>query len=145
MDRIYNNDGDDSDEPYSYNGSYSAWLRDIKVGMQKYLTDRYLAYCASFDVEFSVNPGKAVFPVYAKYRTGGSFGHEELFTIVDVFENHEQAQHLIDAINNDYSINTRGFGMTLVPKLNKEYYFGTWKGYFESLIEVAAVATMVQP
>jgi hypothetical protein len=99
------------------------------------------SYRQSTEVDFEVSPGMIVFPVFVIYGTGDSFGHSSgNVQLVDVFDDAEKARGLKEAIrkatyeNYKYSFEYEG----------KEYYAGSWTGYFETLEDVVVETEVVR-
>lgn len=136
----YNNDGDEGGGRWSYQGSYSAWLESVTASVAR--KNGYFTYAETFEVPFQPIPGTAVFVVTAKYQTGGTFGHEERYIPVAVFNDPNKAfalSRLIESNNREFpnsyeQIEFEGYSI----------YSGTWKGYFEHLIDVDVHTVMLE-
>jgi hypothetical protein len=94
-------------------------------------------YRGNTEVDFEVKPGMVVYPVLVVYGTGDTFGNSSgNVVLVDVFDDAEKARGLEIAIreSNAYTFIYEG----------KEYYSGTWTGYFEHLEDIIVETEVVR-
>lgn len=109
----HNNDGEDSDEPYSYRGTTSGHVDRVYISYDDY-NYGYRGMETDLDPPF--------FVVYATYTTGDTFGSDFEAAIVGVVKSEDEARALaLEA--KDYE----GYG-----SLSNGFYV-PWNGYFESL------------
>lgn len=102
-------------------------------------SDHHANYRNSIEVDFDVVPGMVVYPVLVQYGSGDSFGYSSGdITLVAVFDDDAKARNLIAAIR---SAGPREY--TIVVD-DKEYYTGTWTGYFETLEDVIIETEVVR-
>ena len=77
-------------------------------------------------VDFDPKVGDTVYVLYVRYGTGNSFGHVNgAWSILGIYEDHEQAEKIKDSINN-----------------NTYDGYRCWEGYFECF-ESCSVESMV--
>lgn len=74
-------------------------------------------------------PAEIVYLVWVKYQTGSTFGSDEVYEMLEVFETPAEAQELKEYIELQTSDKFR-FSVG-----GREYY-ASWNGYFERLQEV---------
>jgi hypothetical protein len=109
----HNNDGEDSDEPYSYRGTTSGTVDSVYVS-----TDDY--HYGYRGMETDLDPPFIV--VYAEYMVGDTFGSDYEAAIVGIVKTQEEADDLLNEAEK-----YEGYG-----SLSNGYYV-PWNGYFESL------------
>ncbi len=122
-----------NNEPYMYQGSSNSWLNGTRA-FTKDWSRGYATYRNRVEVDFEPIPGTTVFIVIVKYTTGGTFEHGEDFKVVAAFDEPDKAIGLQELIETDYNDHPREYGNIKFD--GTEYYAGTWKGYFEHLIDV---------
>lgn len=129
----YNNDADEDGGPYSYQGSYTAWLDNVTAHVIRDKGARF-TYAETFDVPFEPVAGTAVFVVTVKHNEGDTFSNGERYIPVAVLDDAIKAYQLKDLIETDYSQKRKVYNSIEF----EEYSISTshWKGYFESLIAV---------
>lgn len=111
-----NDDGEDSDEPYSYRGTTDGTVDRVYVSTRDY-DYGYRGYETDLQPPF--------FVVYSEYYTGDTFGSDFEAAICGVFKTEEEAREFEEEAR-DF----KGFG-----SLSNGYYV-PWNGYFESLLDI---------
>lgn len=131
----HNDDADlnPNNEPYRYQGSSSSWLNGVRA-FTKDWSRGHATYRRCVEVSFEPIPGATVFIVIVKYTTGGTFEHGEDFKIVAAFDKADKAIELRELIETDYREYKEKYNHLEFDGV--EYYTGTWKGYFEHLLDV---------
>lgn len=114
----HNNDGEESDEPYSYRGTTSGSIDRIYIVRDD---DGYSWGYRGYETDLE----PPFFVVYADYYTGDTFGTDYDATIVGIVKTDEEAIDLVREAREK-----SGFG-----ELSNGFYV-PWNGYFESLIGV---------
>lgn len=136
-----NNDGEDSDGPYSYRGTTDTWVTDVNAYLTTDSGNTWRGWGNSDEHECDTKPGDVVYAVMVQYSTGDSFGHDNGARIecMDVFNNPEDAVELAGICNNferdcekgmQHGVSRFSFDWK-----GKNYHVG-WTGYFESLDRV---------
>lgn len=121
---------------------YGDWRRDNSFNSIDVYNDKVSGEIGTYtsSIESSLWENDHVgYAVIVRYSTGDTFGFEDgCFELVDVVHNFEQAQTLERAIlSNDKDTDSKNWHEKTHFKVDdKEYYSGTWKGYFENLSDV---------
>jgi hypothetical protein len=110
----HNDDGEDSDEPYSYRGTTSGHVDRV------YISERDFDY-GYRGMETELTP--PFYVVYAEYMTGDTFGSDYEACIVGVVKTSQEADSLLSEAE-DFA----GHGA-----LSNGFYV-PWNGYFERLL-----------
>jgi len=134
-----NNDGEDSNEPYSYRGTTTTrWdVRGLKL---KGTEDHSYGYRETVDVNFEPVKGKLYHLLYAVYSTGDSFGHDEgrCFEAIGLYKSRKVAEENEKRLLEGKPSKKGEWGMEQVllklEGTTKQHpYYRPWNGYFESL------------
>lgn len=140
-DSWYNDDGEDSSEPYSYRGSTTArWdvqgLHLMPSGDHNYGFG-YREFC---DVGFLPEVGKTYHLLFCIYSTGDTFGHDEqaCFEAIGVYEDKAVAYENEQRLRTGHPLVKGQYGsqcvlLKLEGTEKQVPYNRPWDGYFESL------------
>lgn len=120
--REVTDEGEDSDEPYSWAGGDTMYINGIHLTRDEFKKDYY-------SVETELEHG---FVVAVAYTDGGTFGYSGYATILDVFPTAVEAQGLIDAAQ-DTSNKGEGWAAAYSFVYNGKTYHRDWEGYFAGL------------
>ena len=123
-------EGDPSDEPYSWRGVEG---RDNTIyGVRQVGDGEYGELSTSFDID----PNAVYYLLYAVYSTGSSFSRTEgEIEFVGLYRDPEVARDNADRCWK--SRDGDSFNVKLVTEDGEEYQLHTpWQGYFESLTDV---------
>lgn len=139
---FHNNDGDKSDEPYSYRGTTNTswYVRGLVLIDDNDPNRRYVGYHESTPVAFEPERGQVYHLLYAVYSTGDSFGTDygRCFEVIGVYKDREVAEENLKRLENGPP---RKYGEYAEPTVelklegsNKaQRYYRPWMGYFERL------------
>jgi hypothetical protein len=114
--RQYNNDGEDSDEPYSYRGTTSGWVNGVTVHDDS--SDYFTSYNG-----LATDLKPPFYVLYCEYETGDTFGSDYEASVIGVSKEYADMELLREEAEK-----FEGFG-----QLSNGYYV-PWNGYFEHLI-----------
>lgn len=115
----HNNDGEDSNEPYSYRGTTSGSVDGVRI-----LKKNESSYGWSYrGLETDLEP--PFYVAYATYYTGDTFGSDFDAVIIGVTKTEDDIIALVEEAENFTGYGSLSSGV-YVP----------WNGYFESLIGV---------
>lgn len=97
-------------------------------------------------VPFDVPVGTTVYPVYAIWSSGDSFGHDDRghFEFIDVFTTEQKAKDCIKSLNGDDRDGEK-YTCSYIREDGARIQFSRpWVGYFESLDELTYEFKVVQ-
>lgn len=136
-----NNDGEDSNEPYSYRGTTTTSWR--VTGLKLLGTeDHSYGYRVreTVDVGFEPKKGQLYHLLFAVYSTGDSFGHDHgrCFEAIGVYKSRAVAEENEKRLREGKPSKPAKYGGTMVMlkmerTAKQQPYNRPWDGYFESL------------
>lgn len=115
----FNNDAEEGDGPWLYQGSYSGHVegvREVRKG------DDYDKSYNDFETDLEL----PLYAVYVTYTDGGTFGFDWYCKVVGAFKTEDEAIEFVKEVKA-----FKGFG-----KLSNGTYGGDWNGYFANLESV---------
>jgi len=112
----FNNDAEEGDGPWLYQGSYDGYVNEVRVARNDY---DYGYYGKETDLE------PPFYVAYCEYYDGGTFGSDYYAEICNVYKTEEEAADFVERAR-AFS----GFGEV-------DGYYIPWNGYFASLINVS--------
>lgn len=137
-----NNDGEDSNEPYSYRGTTGASLESIRATVGEWKGDFHHAR-EEIPSNFNPRAGMLAYVVLVHYYTGDTFGSDDRIIPVAAFETQEKADALVRLIESDNLNNRYTYDNLKIE--NVEVYSGAWKGYFEGINRVDVQMVPLEP
>jgi hypothetical protein len=127
-------DGEDSDEPYSYRGETDKEVWGFSAKYVEKGAKPHYGMSSTGAFECDAKPGDVVFAVVVRYATGDTFGRDGgQTTVMDVFTDAHKATGLYQACQSE-----KDFSLTFEGK----QYYVAWNGYFETL-ESVDIQTLV--
>lgn len=96
---VDNNDGENSNEPYSYRGTTTTSWHVNGLRLVEDESNRYWSYRESTEVNFKPAKGKLYHLLYAVYSTGDSFGddHGRCLEVIGVYRSRNTAEEKREA------------------------------------------------
>lgn len=124
-----NDDADDGDGPYLYQGSSTSSLRSVRASLGDF-SQQNATYRHATPHNFDAVAGQAVFVVTAHYDTGDTFQNSQEIHPLAVFNDPDKAVAFREFALEDNRLNPSKFGELEFEGVT---FYPGWKGDFEHL------------